>query len=260
MSDQALLTVSFGTSYDDARRQAIDATEAALSAAFPGLPAYRAFTSGMVRRALRGRGIDIPGMSESLARMQIDGVKDVICQPTHLIYGEEYDKLCAALEGVEPHFRRVAVGRPLLADYDDIARVLRAVSGTVCREPDEALVLMGHGTKHFCNTVYAAMDYFARRNGFRDVCIGTVEAWPDLVTAIDSVRERGFARAVLTPLMLVAGDHARNDMNGPGPESWLSRFRAAGIQTRAVVRGLGEYPEIRRIYCDHAREASEHVL
>lgn len=258
MAQKALFVVSFGTSYDDTREKTIGAAERALAAAFPDHALYTAFTSGMVRRALAARGIGVSGVEDALAQMERDGARELLCQPTHLIRGEEYDKLSALLKEHAGRFDRVRLGLPLLSDYDDIGAVLAAVRAHVEREKDEALVLMGHGTGHFCNTVYAAMDYYAQRAGMRDVCIGTVEAWPDLSAAMNCVRERGYRRAVLTPLMLVAGDHAQNDMTGPGPTSWLSQFRAAGIETRAVVRGLGQYEEIRALYCEHARKAAEH--
>jgi len=257
MEEKALLAVSFGTSWDDTREKTIIPTERALAASFPERELYTAYTSGMVRRGVRQRGTETMDAGEALSRMEEDGVRDVLCQPTHMLCGEEFDRLAAALRERRDGFEHVSLGRPLLDSYEDIAAVLRILSGGIPREKDEALVLMGHGTRHFCNMVYAAADYFAQRNGFRDVCVGTVEAWPDLGTLIGTVKERGFSRAVMTPLMLVAGDHANNDMAGEGPESWLSRFGAAGIEARAVVRGLGEYPEIRELFCGHAHRAAE---
>ena len=150
-------------------------------------------------------------------------------------------------------------GKPRYADRGGAARaadaykrqLLQAVAAGVETAPDEALVLMGHGTPHFCNTVYAAMDYHAKAAGLSHVFVGTVEAFPDLDTLIAAVRRAGYRRVVLAPLMLVAGDHANNDMASDAPDSWKTRFSRAGLPARAVIRGLGEYPPVLELYESH---------
>ncbi len=260
MSNQAILVVSFGTSYDDTRAKTITATEDHIKRQFPNQTIYSAFTSGMVRSSLKKRGIVISSVEEALTQIIRDGIKSLVVQPTHLIYGDEYDKMCAAVLKQSAQFERLVIGAPLLADYDDIYQVLTALDEGIPRELDEALVLMGHGTQHFSNMTYAALDYFAKANGFEDVFVGTVEAWPDLDEVRSQVLREGFTRAVLTPLMLVAGDHAQNDMAGDSPESWVSAFTASDIQTRCVVRGLGEYEAIRSLYCEHIEAALSHEV
>ncbi|MBP1736195.1 MAG: Sirohydrochlorin cobaltochelatase CbiK [Oscillospiraceae bacterium] len=260
MSDQAILVVSFGTSFDDTREKTIAATQAQIRRQFPDYAVYSAFTSGMVRGILKQRGIDIPSVEDTLEQILRDGVKRLAVQPTHLLYGDEYDKMRSAVAGQASRFERVTVGAPLLSDYSDMYEVLSALDEGIPRELDEALVLMGHGTGHFSNTTYAAMDYFAKANGFEDVFVGTVEAWPDLDEVVSQVLREGFTRAVLTPLMLVAGDHAQNDMAGEEPRSWRSVFAANGLQTRCMVRGLGEYESVRALYCAHIERALTHEL
>jgi sirohydrochlorin cobaltochelatase len=260
MSDQAILVVSFGTTYDDTRKKTISAVEQQIKGQFPQYTVYSAFTSGMVRKALKQRGIEIPSVEEALEQILQDGIKRLVVHPTHLIFGVEYDKLKAAVEAQAHRFEQVLFGTPLLSDYDDIYRVLTVLDGGIPRKMDEALVLMGHGSEHFSNMTYAAMDYFAKANGFDDIYVGTVEAWPDRDEVVSQVLREGFSRVVLTPLMLVAGDHAENDMAGESTDSWQSAFAAQDLKPRCVVRGLGEYEEIRTLYCEHLQKAIDDAL
>ena len=255
MSDKAVLVVSFGSSFESARRE-IENAEKAIAERL-GYKLYTAFTSGMIRRALKKRGVDVMSPEQALDAAAADGIKYLLVQPTHLLYGDEYDKLCAAAESRRALFGQMVIGKPLLADYDDIKRVLRVIDGGIPREPDEAVVLMGHGTGHFCNTVYAATDFFAKHRGFENFFIGTVEAWPDIDNVIKCLKMSGVKRCVLAPMMLVAGDHAKNDMAGSDKNSWKSRIREAGISVRCVESGLGTMKGICEIYADHAEKAAE---
>lgn len=250
---EAVLVVSFGTTFPDTREKNIGAVLRRVCAVCPGLSVYEAWTSSMIRRALQKRGEDVDDVPAALARMAADGVTDIRVLPTHLLYGDEYDKMRAQLQEHGSFFASISIAAPLLASDEDIRTVLAAVAEGVETAPDEALVLMGHGTPHFCNTVYAAMDYHAKATGLSHVFVGTVEAFPDLNTLIEAVRQSGCTRVVLTPLMLVAGDHANNDMASDEPDSWKSCFTAAGLPARAVVRGLGEYEKILDLYEAHLR-------
>ncbi len=250
---EAILVVSFGTTYPDTREKNIGAVLARVRAACPGVPVYEAWTSSMIRRALQKRGEDVDDVPAALARMAADGVTDLRVLPTHLLYGDEYDKMRAQLDARAGDFASIRVAAPLLAGDADIRAVLQAVAEGVETAPGEALVLMGHGTPHFCNSVYAAMDYHAKALGLRHVFVGTVEAFPDLDTLLAAVRGSGCTGVVLTPLMLVAGDHANNDMASDDPDSWKTRFTDAGLPARAVVRGLGEYPRVLDLYEAHLR-------
>ena len=251
---QAVLIVSFGTTFPETRDKNIGAVLRRVRSAWPDLPVYEAWTSSMIRRSLQKRGEDVDDVPTALGRMAADGVTDFYVLPTHLLYGDEYDKMRAQLSQGAQAFSTVAVAAPLLACDGDIRAVLHAVAEGVETAPDEALVLMGHGTPHFCNTVYAAMDYHAKAAGLSHVFVGTVEAFPDLDTLIAAGRRSGCTRVVLTPLMLVAGDHANNDMASDAPDSWKTRFAQAGLPARAVIRGLGEYSAVLDLYEAHLRE------
>lgn len=249
---KAILVVSFGTTVDDTREKNITAVENTVAAQFPDYPVYRAWTSSIVlKRARDASGNRIFGVTDALHSLHSVGVTELFVLPTHLLYGDEYDKLCALLRENDALFERVELAPPLLCDTDAMKAVLATVVAETPLSENEALVLVGHGTRHFCNTVYAALDYLAKASGMPQVFVGTIEAFPGLDTAISAVAAAGYRKAVLVPLMLVAGDHAINDIASDEPESWKSRFNAAGIGCRALIKGLGEYEEIRRIYAEH---------
>lgn len=250
---KAILVVSFGTTVDATREKNITAVENAVAARFPAYPVYRAWTSSIILRikARDPSGERILGVADALHQMHGDGVTEAFVLPTHLLYGDEYDKLCAQTRENAALFERVEFAPPLLCDTDAMRAVLAAVSAETPLAKGEALVLVGHGTRHFCNTVYAALDYLAKASGLPHVFVGTVEAFPGLDTAIDAVKAAGYHAAALVPLMLVAGDHAINDIASDEPESWKSRFKAAGLGCRAVIKGLGEYEAIRGLYAEH---------
>ena len=252
MENKGLLIVSFGTSHEDALENAIAAVEREAAAAFPDRVALRAFTSGMIRRKLAKEGKDIFDVPGALKELKARGVEDLLVLPTHLIGGDEYEKLLAFLAEGEP-FASLRVAKPLMSSLADVDAVLSVVSAAVAREEGEALVLMGHGTEHDCNLLYAAADRYAKDKVARDLFVGTVEAWPDLEATVAAVKAAGYTRALLTPLMLVAGDHAKNDMAG----EWADRFRAEGIEPRCLIRGLGEYPGIRALYVQRAKAAED---
>lgn len=248
---EAILVVSFGTTFEDTREKNITAVLNRVAAAHPDCPVYEAWTSSMIMRALEKRGQHVDNVPEALTKMHADGITDIKVLPTHLLYGDEYDKMRAFLDADAEKFSSITVAAPLLAGDDDLRAVLSAVAEGVETAEDEALVLMGHGTPHFCNTVYAAMDYHAKATGLKHVFVGTVEAFPDLEALMDAVRAADYRRVVLTPLMLVAGDHANNDMASDEPDSWKTQFTEAGLPARAVIRGLGEYEKVLDLYQSH---------
>ena len=272
---------SFGTTHDDTRGRCIDAVAAELGTALPGASLAQAYTSSIVRRVLAHRSGDgrnpVPDACGALDGLAARGVREVVVQPGHLMPGHEYEKLRRQVASCESLFERVAVGEPLLAGTDDVHRLVDIVAAEFPRQEGRAIVLMGHGTDHFANVVYEAMNFYAGLIGRDDLLIGTVEAQPDLETLLRLLEERGdrggaradaagavegprdrrgFERVTLAPLMLVAGDHATNDMAGEGPDSWASRLHAAGYDVTCVLRGLGELPEVRRMYVEKARAAA----
>ena len=257
---KALLTVSFGTSHLDTLEKNIAAIERDLAAALPDRTPRRAFTSGMIMKKLRQRdGIVIPNVDEVLAQLAEEGFEDVLIQPTHVINGEEYDKLCAQARPYEERFARLRLGTPLLTDAEDYRALAQAVLPTLPeKRGDTSVVFMGHGSEHHANAVYAMLDYLFRDLGREDIHIGTVEGYPGL----DEVRRRindrgGVSRVLLLPLMIVAGDHAKNDLAGDEDDSWKSIFQKAGYDVQCVLSGLGENPAVREIFAHHARRAAE---
>ncbi len=212
---KAILVVSFGTSYPETRKKTIDQIEKEISSAFPEYDLYRAWTSGMIRKKLQKRdGIFIADVRGAMEQMKADGITDVIVQPTHVLNGIENDLMLETVQAYEKQFAHIAVGRPLLSSQEDHDRVVEAVIGELCPSSDEALVLMGHGTEHFANSVYAALDYQFKDTGYRNVFMGTVEAYPTFESLLRQVKELKPEWVILAHFMIVAGDNATNDLSG----------------------------------------------
>ncbi len=256
MSKRALLVVSFGTSHEDTRQSTIGAVEQQLQGAFAGWQMERAYTSPPIRRILAGRGQPVPSPEEALDALAAQGVEQVLVQPTHLICGEEYHKLLRCVGKRAAAFRRVTVGKPLLCEPADYQQVAELVAAWLPAAPGEALVLMGHGTPHPMNAAYPAMDSVFRNLGHDHVFVGTVEGWPSGADILHRVRKAGYGSVLLAPLMLVAGDHAKNDMAG-AEGSWKSLFEQAGLGVRCRLQGLGECPGVQQMYVQHALKALE---
>lgn len=256
-SKKAILIVSFGTSYENTRKRTIDAIERDIADAFPACPAYRAWTSKMIIAKLKKRdGIIIHTVKEAMEQMLLDGITDVIVQPTHVINGIENDQMKADALSFRDRFSSIVFGNPLLTTEEDNQAVVQAVTGEFQdMDQETALVLMGHGTEHYANSVYAALDYRFKDMGHKNIFLGTVEAYPaldSLLRAADSFQPK---KIVLAPFMIVAGDHAHNDMAGDSPDSWVCQFENAGFEVCPIIKGLGEYPGIRRMYVEHAQKA-----
>lgn len=249
---QAIVITSFGTSVPEAR-VSITAVEQMLKHAAPGYSCVRAFTSPTIRKILADRGEKVPSLTEALQEFCAAGVKKVVVQPTHLLYGYEYDKLKAEADAFASQFDKVTVGRPLLADNGDILRFADGLVQTYPVQEGKAVILIGHGTRHFANTVYPALQTALRLKGRDNLYVGTVEGWPSFEDVLDQLAER---RALLVPLMLVAGDHARNDIAGDEHDSWKSRLEQAGVSVSCSFTGLGLFPWVQEMY----RERLQDVL
>lgn len=259
-SEKAILVVSFGTSYEETRRKTIDRIEEEIAAEFPQYAVYRAWTSGMIRRKLLKRdGLRIPDVKEALMQMHNDGVSEVIVQPTHVLNGIENDQMTQEVLACGECFQHVAIGAPLLTTQRDNDRIVQIIAGELHPAKDEALVLMGHGTEHYSNTIYAALDYQFHDMGYPNIFVGTVEAYPSFESVLKKVRASGLKRVLLTPFMIVAGDHANNDLAGEGKDSWKSRFEREGFEVQCVLKGLGEYEGVHSMFADHVREACENI-
>lgn len=257
MKKQALLLAHFGTSHADTREKTIGAVERDAREAFPDWEVRGAFTSGMILRALKKQGLSLQSVPEALEDLQNAGFERVVIQPTHMICGEEYDKLRAQAEPFRSSFAEFSVGRPLLSSTGDMQEICRFFDREFPREEGEALALMGHGTEHFANAVYPALGYMFREMGFDRILVGAVEGYPGIDIVRKELRRMGVSRVTVTPLMLVAGDHAVNDMAGEEPDSWKSLLESDGYTVGTVVRGLGEYPQVRELYLAHLRQAME---
>lgn len=258
---KAILAVSFGTSFEDTRKLTIDAIEADFAAAFPDCRVYRAWTSKMIIKKIAGRdGIRIPTVREAMEQMLSDGITDVIVQPTHVINGIENDLMKEDALAYRNDFSSIIFGNPLLTTEEDSDEVIRAVAAefSYLKEKD-ALILMGHGTTHYANSIYAALDYKFKDLGYPNIFLGTVEAYPSMESLRRQLKAFAPKRLVLAPFMIVAGDHARHDMAGDDPESWYAQFKKEGYSVDCVLKGLGEYPRIRALFCRHIADAAEHA-
>lgn len=253
---KAILAVSFGTSYRETRDATIGAIEADLQAAYPDYAVRRAFTSQMILRKLKKRdGLHIDTVAEAMERLAADGVGTLVIQPTYVMNGIEYDRMMAAAAPYLCRFAAVSFGAPLLNSASDYDEVAKALITELAPAGDTALVFMGHGTEHFADCAYAALDYHFKAMGHPNVFVGTVEGYPLFDHVLDGIRAGGYQKALLAPLMVVAGDHATNDMAGDEPDSWKNQLLRAGCQVECVLRGMGEYESIRALYTAHAGEA-----
>ena len=255
----AILVASFGTSFNDSRHITIGAIESAIREKFPDYDVRRAFTSQIIIDKLKERdGVVIDNVEEALGRLVADKVQEIVVQPTHLMNGYEYDDLAKALESYKDKFKKVALGEPLLSSDDDYYKVIAALASVSERYDDgkTALVFMGHGTEAESNKVYSTLQDKLSAEGKKNYFIGTVEAAPTIEDVLKGVEAAGLKKAVLRPLMVVAGDHANNDMADlEDPESWASQLTAAGIEVECVLEGLGQIVEIDELYAAHAADA-----
>lgn len=252
--EKGILVVSFGTSHLDTMKKTISVIEQEISERFQEYRVYRAFTSGMIIRKLkRTENLAVDTVQEALNRMKEDGIEDVIVQPTHIINGVEYDRMMKDLMENMFLFRRIRVGKPLLSSVDDYKKSIHAVMAETRLEDDEMLVLMGHGTDHHANSAYPTLEYTFHALGYNQVLVGTVESFPELKNVMAKLEISGKKKVVLMPFMLVAGDHAKNDMAGE-EDSWKSELEDAGYEVRVIMKGLGEFEGIRKIFTEHLEE------
>lgn len=257
----AVLAVSFGTSYNDSRDLTIGAIEEAIADAFPDYEVRRAFTSQIIIDKLKERdGLEIDNVEEALDRAAEDGISNLIVQTTHLMDGYEYTDLANALDDYEDKFDRIVLGKPLLSDDADFDAVVKAITEKTADYDDgeTAVCFMGHGTEADSNSVYPKLQETLKEAGFENYYIGTVEAEPGLEDVLSALKEKGsYKKVVLEPLMVVAGDHANNDMAGDEEDSWKTVIEGEGYEVECILEGLGQIPAIQDIYVEHARTAAE---
>ncbi len=254
---KGLLVVSFGTSIRKTCKKTIDVIEKRLGEEFSEYAVYRAWTSKKIIKKIQDRDkVKTDTVSEAMERMFLDGITEVVVQPTHVINGIENEQMREDVMAFRERFASIRLGEPLLVKEKDLVEVTEAVMEEFKDlSEDEALVWMGHGTTHKANRIYKALDAEFKDRGYPYVFVGTVEASPSLEVLIERVRAYGAKKVRLAPFMVVAGDHALHDMSGEDEDSWKSLFEAAGFEVRCVLKGLGEYPGIQRLYVQHVKEA-----
>jgi len=257
-----LLVVSFGTSFNDSRVATIKAVEDAMESAFPGWSVRRGFTANIIiEHIYRRDGELIDDVKEALDRAKANGVEELLVQPTHLMNGYEYGDLVEVLKDYAGDFKSIKIGDPLLTTNDDFSKVADAMvkaPAEFVKDDKTAVCYMGHGTSADSNSVYDKMQKVLTDKGHDNYFVGTVESEPTAEDLVKLVKEAGYTKVVLRPMMIVAGDHANNDMADPDdPESWYSVFKAAGLEVIPDVRGLGELKEIQDLLVAHAKAAKD---
>ena len=280
IGDNELLVVSFGTSFNDSRVKDIKGIEDALQAAYPDWSVRRAFTAQIIINHVQARdGEKIDNMQQAMDRAVANGVKNLVVQPTHLMHGAEYDEMMEMIDEYRDKFESVAVAEPLLGEVGADATVINedkeAVAKAVTAEAvatagydsveaaakdGTAFVFMGHGTSHTAKVSYSQMQTAMQTLGYDNVFIGTVEGEPESTSCenvIEAVKAAGYTKVVLRPLMVVAGDHANNDMAGADEDSWLSQFEASGAfdSVDCQIAGLGGVADVEQLYVAHTKAA-----
>ena len=278
IGENELLVVSFGTSFNDSRVADIKGIEDALQEANPDWSVRRAFTAQIIINHIQARdGEKIDNMDQALERAVANGVKNLVVQPTHLMHGAEYDEMCEAIEAYRDKFESVSIAEPMLgevgsdatvinADKEAVAKAITAAavadagfeSLDAAKDAGTAFVFMGHGTAHVAKVTYSQMSTQMQTLGYENVFIGTVEGEPEETSCeavIEAVKAAGYTNVVLRPLMVVAGDHANNDMAGSEDDSWKTMFEAAGFTVDCQIAGLGEIADVQALYVAHTKAA-----
>ena len=282
IGENELLVVSFGTSFNASRAADIKGIEDALQAAYPDWSVRRAFTAQIIINHVQARdGEKIDNMQQAMDRAVSNGVKNLVVQPTHLMHGAEYDEMMEMIDSYRDKFESVAVAEPLLGEVgadaavinSDKEAVAKAITAAAVKDAGfdsldaaaaekTAFVFMGHGTSHTAKISYSQMQTTMQTLGYDNVFIGTVEGEPEETACenvIEAVKAAGYTKVVLRPLMVVAGDHANNDMAGADDDSWLSQFKASGAfeEVDTQIAGLGEISDIQQLYIAHTKAAIE---
>ena len=280
IGENEILVVSFGTSFNDSRAEDIGGVEKALQAAYPDWSVRRAFTAQIIINHVEARDDEvIDNMQQALDRAVENGVKNLVVQPTHLMHGAEYDEMVEAIDAYKDKFESVAIAEPMLGEVgddatvinDDKAAVAQAITDEAVKEAGydsmeaaaedgTAFVFMGHGTSHTANVTYDQMQTQMEKLGFTNAFIGTVEGEPEDTACdevINKVKDAGFKKVILRPLMVVAGDHANNDMAGDDDDSWKSMFEASGDfdEIDCQIEGLGRIEAVEKLYVEHTKAA-----
>ena len=280
IGEKELLVVSFGTSFNDSRVADIKGIEDKLAEAYPDWSVRRAFTAQIIINHIQARdGEKIDNMDQALERAVANGVKQLVVQPTHLMHGAEYDEMVEALDAYKDKIESITIAEPMLGEVGSDATVINADKQAVAQavveaaladsgfestekaaEASTAFVFMGHGTAHVAKVTYSQMQTQMQALGYNNVFIGTVEGEPEETACenvIEAVKGAGYTNVVLRPLMVVAGDHANNDMAGADEDSWKSMFEAADLTTDCQIAGLGRIAAVEDLYVAHTQAAMD---
>lgn len=259
-ADKVILMVSFGTSYNETREKTIDAIEADVEKAYPEWEVRRAFTAQTVIDILADRDkLEIDNVKEAMDRLVADGVKEVIVQPTHVMNGAEYDDVVAEVTAYADKFDSLKMGQALLTSVEDYETAIDSLFAEITEAEDEdtAIVFMGHGTHHNANSTYSQLELMMHGAGYENAFVGTVEGYPSLDDVMNKVAAGKYSKVILYPLMVVAGDHASNDMAGDEADTWKTAFKEADYEVECRLVGLGENAGIRDMYIDHVKAAMD---
>ncbi|UAL07072.1 MAG: sirohydrochlorin cobaltochelatase [Candidatus Methanogranum gryphiswaldense] len=264
VKDKAILVVSFGTSYNENRKKTIGSIESSITKKYPDWEIRRAFTSKMIIEKLAKRDNEkIDYITNAMERLISDKVKTVIIQPTHIMNGMEYDDIVRAVSGYVRAFDTVLIGKPLLTTERDYDNTVKAIESTHIKEAKNiagdraAIILMGHGTEHYANATYSQLHLKLQIAGHTNIYVTTVEGFPTFDDTILLIEGKGYRNVVLFPFMLVAGDHANNDMAGDDENSLKSLLEKKGYDVHCVVKGLGEYKEFIDLFMVHIDDMVE---
>ena len=252
---KAILVVSFGTSYLEQLKNSIENVENKIRNQFKDYDVYRAFTSHMIIKKLEiVHGLIVEKPEELLEKLYIEGYEEVIIQPLHIIPGEEFSYIKNIEVYFKDKFKSIKVGRPIFYYQgieglpEDYSLFIKSIKGII--EGEEAVVMMGHGTVHPSNAVYGALQSVLNDEGYKNVFVGTVKGYPNFISVLNKIKKRGIKKVLLMPLMLVAGNHAINDMTSEKENSWKSMLEAEGIEVKLWTKGLGEVDEFAQLYID----------
>ena len=252
---KALLVISFGTSHKDTRINTIEAIEEDLKKEFPNRVFYRAWTSTFLRKKVQQQeGYEVCSVQQALKRICHDGISDLLVQPTHMLCGKEHEDACREILAYQDCFSELALGRPLMADRQDVRVFANTLESLIPVSAEQEVVgWMGHGSPQSEMNVYDLLNRQFLQDGHPEICVGTVEWEPGITPVLEQIRHRKPRRVILSPMLVVAGEHAKNDMAGDAPASWKNQIAAERTEVECLIKGLGEYPEIRKLYLDHAR-------
>lgn len=255
---KGILVVSFGTSYLDALKSCIESSENKIKDSYKDYEVRRSFTSGIIIKKLKERDkMEIDTPEAALDKMKKEGFTEVIVQPLHIMPGEEYDEVKAVVDKyiANKSFEKIVLGRPTLYRTEDYKKAIEALKGQIPKlNKDQAVVFMGHGTPHFADASYSKLQMMIQDERMENVFVGTVEGYPSLDNIIPKLKSKGIKEVTLMPFMLVAGDHANNDMAGEEKDSWKSILKGEGFTVNTYLKGLGENKGFQDIYVEHVKD------